>query len=204
MRLAVAAALLLLFSQIPALGAPPKPRPYAGYGILIINPASQEGKISGSIIFYHEPAIGRVAERLPQELPLLSPVISLSAGEYPVVVMGKKGNWLKIAYDEADREGWIELDRRWRYLPWEEFLPGLSGHLLKGTKKAYRALYESPSVSAGELGMISPEKPFRIDLVRGDWLRIEPDGRKGGWLRWRDDSGRFLIFINGDDWQEKH
>ena len=204
MRLAFTAALLLLFSQNPALGLPPIPRPYTGQGILIISSSSRKGMIPGNIVFYHEPGIGRVAERPLGEIPLLSTAINLSAGEYAAAVMGKKGNWLKIAYDEADREGWIELDRRWLYLSWEEFLPGLSGHLIKGTKKAYRVLYESSSVSAGEIGSITHEKPFLIELVRGDWLRIAPDGQNGGWLRWRDDSGRLLIFVNGTDWQEKH
>lgn len=195
MRLIATLSLLLLLA-LPAHGAPPKPRPYTGSGMLIIrSPASPDSDQQCTLVLYREPEVGRVAEPACGTLPLLTQVMEPPAGEYPVAVMGKKGGWLKIAYDQAGREGWLRMARVWDYLPWEEFLPGRTARLLPGLKKAYYELRCGSAAAAQELGTLTPESTVRIDRIEGDWMHVTVAPQTAGWLRWRDEGGRFLIAV---------
>jgi len=171
--------------------------------VILRPPAPQEAAPGGRIILYREPGIGRIAEKSPRQLPLLAQIVGDAAGEYPVAVMGKRGAWLKIAYDDAGREGWIEMERRWHYTSWEDFLQGRAVRLLPELKKGYALLRKEPSSSAGELAAVSPEQTLRIELIQGDWLRTSFAPQTAGWLRWRDENGRFLVSIPADNGQQK-
>lgn len=204
MRVIIAFALILLTLTLTAHGAPPKPRPYTGSGLLTIRPLPVREDASGLIPIYREPGIGRIAEKTPAELPLLFRIIPATAGEYPVAVMGKRGSWLKIAYDEADRGGWVEMERRWEYTPWEEFLAGCAVRLLPGVKNGYAVLRRGPSLSAAEAVPLPPDRDFRVEKIQGDWLRIFLDPQTAGWLRWRDEGGRFLVSVREAGIQQKY
>jgi hypothetical protein len=110
--------------------------------------------------------------------------------------MGKKADWLRIAYDEADREGWVAMGRSWEYLPWDEFLPGRSARLLPGLKKSWYTLRRAPAETAVENGALTPQNSFRITKIIDDWALVQIGTSAPGWLQWRDSSGRFLIFID--------
>lgn len=197
--------LLLLLLALPAHGAPPKSRPYTGGGLLTIRPVpSLEGENGGPIILYREPGVGRITEKAPADLPLLSRILEATAGEYPVAVMGRRGNWLKIAYDDADREGWVEMERRWEHVRWEECLPGRTIRLLPGVKNGYAVLRREPSSTAAEAAPLPPARDFRIEKIQGDWLRVSLDPQTAGWLRWRDEGGRFLVSVREAGIQQKH
>ena len=87
-------------------------RPFSGIGVVIIRPLNRESPVaSAPIPFYRDPGVARIAERPAVEIPTLSSILKMPAGEYPLAVMGKKGNWLRIAYDDAGREGWVGLAR---------------------------------------------------------------------------------------------
>jgi hypothetical protein len=205
MRFIILPLLLLLLLTPPAGGALPKPRPYSGSGLLIIRTTPLlHPETATRLVLYREPGIGRIAEMTATELPLLIQVLGATAGEYPVAVMGTKGAWLKIAYDEAGRQGWIELEGRWQYTPWEEFLPGRVVRLLTGLKKGAGTLYREPSSSAVGLATLSQAGAGRAELIQEDWLRIRIDPQTNGWLRWRDESGRFLVALPGENGQQKN
>jgi len=196
MRLFIISSLLFALFVLPTHGAPPKPRPYTGSGLLIIRPPASPGfDQPGTLVLYREPEVGRVAEPACGALPLLTQVIEPSVGEYPVAVMGKKGAWFKIAYDEAGREGWLETARGWDYLPWEEFLPGRTARLLPGLRKAYYVLRRDPAADAREMDTLTPESAVRIVRMDGDWAHVTVAPQTAGWLRWRDEGGRFLITV---------
>lgn len=189
--------LLMLLIASSAGGAPPKPRPFTGSGLLVIRPFPPAD--SGSpctLVLYRDPGVGRIAEPACAALPLLTRVLTPSAGGFPVAVMGKKGGWMKIAYDDADREGWIEMGRSWSYLPWDEFLPGRTARLLPGLKKPLYAVRQSPSETAGEIGNLTPQETFRIMETSDGWALVRNGAAPPGWLQWRDSGGRFLIFID--------
>jgi SH3-like domain-containing protein len=205
MRFIITSLLFLFIFTLPVLGAPPKPRPYSGSGLLLIRTTPlHHPETAPRLILYREPGIGRIAEMTAADLPLLVQVLGTTDGENPVAVMATKGAWLKIAYDEAGRQGWIEMEVSWQYTPWEEFLPGRVVRLLPGLKKGAGALRSEPSSSAVELATLSPAGDGRAELIRGDWLRIRIDPQTSGWLRWRDESGRFLAIFPGENGQQKN
>jgi hypothetical protein len=205
MRRMILPLLLLLLLISPADGALPKPRPYSGSGLLLIPTASlHHPETATRLVLYREPGIGRITEMTAAELPLLVQVLGATAGEYPVAVMATKGAWLNIAYDDAGRQGWIELEGRWHYTPWEEFLQGRAVRLLPGLKKSAGTLRSEPSSTAAELATLSQAGASRAELIQGDWLRIRIDPQTSGWLRWRDESCRFLVALPGENGQQKN
>jgi hypothetical protein len=202
-RLSRAFPALILFLELSALplqAASPPPRPYTGSGLLLIRHASrQAGELPSPLVFYREPGVGRIAEMRPDRLPLLQKVMAAAPGEYPAAVLGRKGNWLCLAYDEGGNTGWVEISRRWEEIRWREFLPGRTVQLLPGLKKVYTVLRREPLTDAGELTPVTPADSIRVEQVRGDWLRVSSAAATGGWLRWRDDGGRFLIALPAGD-----
>ncbi len=203
-RLTITAVLLIMLPLFSASGAPPKPRPLSGSGLLIIRPVpTAEPGTAATLVVYREPSVGRITELAYGTLPLLSRVIALPAGEYPVAVLGRKGNWAKIAYDEAGREGWVEMARRWRYIPWNEFLPGRSARLLQGLKKEFYSARQNPDETAAEVGIVPPLTEFRILESEGGWIRVGSGEAFSGWLRWRDSNGRFVISDTGRTAEQK-
>ena len=193
MKRFLAASLFIFFFAISAHAAPVKARPATGIGLLVIRSSLSPGQDTPPLlVLYREPGVGRIAEFSSSAIPLLSRMLALPSGEYPVAVLGKKGTWLRIAYDEAGREGWLEPLRGWDYVTWSEFLPGHSARLLPGLKKPFYVIMRQPADTAVEISGISPETAFRILEVKESWARIE-SAAVSGWLRWQDSDGRFLI-----------
>ena len=200
----IAITLLLSFLYMPAFGQS-KTRPFSGSGLLLIQPLStgQEQDVQ-SLAIYREPGVERIADIDPGKLPQLAPVMEGHSGAYPVAVIGKKGDWLKISYDDAGREGWLEMSRFWNYSPWASCLKGHVARILPGLKKEYYILYRDPSVNAPQLNTISRQKSLRIIEIREDWALVLVDSTAYGWLRWRDNDGRFAISIDDRFDPQKH
>jgi len=191
---------LLVFLFIASLFLPAanaqQPRPYSGSGVMIIRPLSQVLPADpAAITFYRDPGVERIAERAAGEIPLLSSILKTPANEYPVAVMGKKGNWMRIAYDDAGREGWVEMARWWEYTTWEDFLKGRSARLLPGLKKVAYALRLGPSETSALVSPLSGQENLRLVEIRGDWTLAITDTGLSGWLTWRDGEGRFQILL---------
>ena len=77
-------------------------RPNAGIGLLIIRPFSPDRASETSrLTLYNYPGVTRIAELKNDVIPELHPVLDSAPGAYAVGVTEKKGNWLKIAYDDS-------------------------------------------------------------------------------------------------------
>jgi hypothetical protein len=186
-------AICLVLTPLPALSEQ-QPRPYSGSGVMIIRPLQQVRPAGPAPIpFYRDPGVERIAERIAGAIPLLSSILKTPAGEYPVAVMGKKGNWMRIAYDDAGREGWVEMARWWEYTTWEDFLKGRFARLLPGLKKGVYALHAGPSETSPLTSPLSGQENLRLIEIRGDWVLVNSDSGLSGWLPWRDGDGRFQI-----------
>lgn len=189
---------LLIFLFLASLFLPAanaqQPRPYSGSGVMIIRPLRQVSPAGPAPIpFYRDPGVERIAERIAGAIPLLSSILKTPAGEYPVAVMGKKGNWMRIAYDDAGREGWVEMARWWEYTTWEDFLKGRLARLFPGLKKEAYALHAGPSETSPLTSLLSGQENLRLIEIRGDWVFVNGDSGLSGWLPWRDGDGRFQI-----------
>ena len=183
---------LLLCSSVPAASD----RPRSGLGILFIRPAfpEQADEIK-EIVLYEAPGIGHILAVDVTRLPSLSPTLSLPSGEYAVAVTGKRGNWFRIAYDVAGREGWIQGRRFWDFFNWSDFLPGRSVVLLPDLRESSAEVRQEPLDSSPSLGRISSGLKMHILEIRDEWARIRCGDGLTGWFRWCDGNGKLLIAV---------
>lgn len=188
--------LLVQALSLPVHAAPRPSRPETGIGVLLVPsfPPDRAGEVH-TVVLYREPGIGRISERELRMLPHLGQVVKTAGGDHILAVIGKRGEWLKIAYDDAGREGWIEPERTWTVVPWEDFLKGRSARLLKGLKKAFYALRSNPADDAPVLENLTPDRPLRIIEVRDEQAQVMVELNSFGWLRWRDEDGRLLMAV---------
>lgn len=172
-------------------------RPFTGSGVAIVRSLNPESPIAPAPVpFYRDPGVARIAERHAKDFPSLSSIIRMPAGEYPLAVMGKKGEWLRIAYDDAGREGWVQKARWWDYITWEDFLKGRVTRFLPGMKKSVYTLRAGSSATAPQTGALSGKESMRIIEIADDWAMVIIDTGLSGWITWRDGDGRFLIAID--------
>lgn len=167
-------------------------RPYAGIGILILPLHSLAvDDHFGRMILYGEPAMTRLDHVDLARAPRYEWIIAMNPETLPLIVVARRGQWFKVVYDDAGREGWI---RDWQSLffrTWEDLLWGQSVYPLPGLQQRYYRLRESPG---GEWSSgVAPRQILRVIGMEDDWLRVENEQRSQGWLRWRDEDGRLLI-----------
>lgn len=192
----VALTLLLSFAPSPAKAAP-KQRPATGSGFLVIRPLTPQRPADiATLALYRAPGVERITGISAAGLPGLAPVMTPRPGEQMLAVTGKKGNWLRVAYDDAGREGWLAMARYWEYTPWEAFLPGQTVRLLAGLKKGCYSLRNAAGDAAGQLSTLTGKTPLRVVHTTGDWIMVTVDRTSSGWIRWRDVDGRFTISVS--------
>lgn len=196
---------MLLFAVTVEAQAAAKPRPLSGMGLLQVRPLpGGHGAGATSLVIYREPGLGRLAEMVPDRLPSLSPALKPSEKGFQAVVINRKRGWLRIVYDESDREGWVQMRRFWAYTPWTQFLKGRIVKLLPGTKKGYANLRAAAADAGPVLFPLTSDLPLRVVQVDGDWAMVIAGLNLSGWLRWRDDNGRFLVAVDDRFDPQKH
>ena len=179
--------LILLAAQVSGEW---QPRPVTGVGVLTVrnfNPDSSSGP--PLLIFYQEPGVSRIGERPVSSIPLLSSLLSAPAGEYPVAVIGKKGEWLLVAYDDAGREGWVKLSRWWGYESWADFLIGRTVYLLSGLGKEINSFHGDHSSESPSFSGLAADIPLDVREEREGWLMVAIPSGKAGWIPWKNGDG---------------
>jgi hypothetical protein len=175
--------------------APPAPkmRPYAGIGILQlpIN-ASDSGE---SIPLYEEPALSRLGELNRAKIPPFDWIFSESSEFLPLIVMARKGEWLRVSYDDAGREAWLNPPRQIVFQAWDLFFKGRISRLLPGLQKKYYQVFQQPDESP--IAVLTNKQLFKVLSFENDWAMVLIDQNMLGWLRWRDEDGRLLLGIVG-------
>ncbi len=171
-------------------------RPLSGNGLLTI--AYSLGSTGGASLplsLYQEPGTVRFAEIDASELPSLSTVLKSNPSELQLAVTRKKAGWIRVVYDESGREGWLAMDRRWVYQPWDRYLKGREVRLMAGLRKEFYALRTAPSSIAPTVETLPRQKGMRAIEVSDAWMLVIVDLSVSGWIRWRDEDGRFLISV---------
>lgn len=188
---------LLLASGLTVFAASPvKARPLSGIGLLTIRTATSGGKGEARrFILYKEPRLERVAELTVDRLPELAPAIISAEGRSYAIVTSARPGWLRIIYDEAERQGWVERPRREEFLRWEQFLPGRLITMLPGLRKDYYLVRGEASLAADPLESAVREVNLTVVRVEGDWVKVRGTAAQAGWLRWRDDNGRLTVAV---------
>ena len=201
-----AMAIILLFSAAATaspLQAPQQMRPYSGIGVLLL--AAEKGRNNGPqepLYLYEEPAVLRIGALDSGQAPPYEWIFSRNVFRLPLIVTARKGDWLRVAYDDAGRLGWLVPRQRGVFQPWDTLLKGKSCRLLSGLRKQYFQIFRQP----GEKPLTLPALPklsFKVLKLDGDWALVMPDQSTLGWLRWRDEDGRLLISVDMDDGSQK-
>jgi hypothetical protein len=171
-------------------------RPYVGIGVLLLaSYSSENGTTPTPLQLYHDPAIYRLGELEVAAIPRQEWIFGSEAETVPLIVMARKGDWLRVVYDDAGREAWVNPWRRGAFHPWDAFFKDRTGRLLPGLQKRFYQLFREPGIDP--LVALPPRQPFTVTVLDGDWIHLTmPAQNLKGWLRWRDGDGRLLIGLD--------
>jgi len=185
---------MLLFAAIvcAASSTPPKIRPYSGIGVYVLQESNSEH--TEPLHLYAEPGLSRQNSLNPDKLSGYSWIFGSSRSSIPLIVMGRKGAWIRVVYDDAGREAWLNPVRSGSYQSWEHFFKSQVASLLPGLQKKYLQLYQKPGGTV--LASLRPRQFFKVLRIENDWAMILSDQSSLGWLRWRDEDSRLLIAVS--------
>ena len=181
--------LLVVPSAFAAASPSQKMRPYAGIGILQV-PISGTDSIE-ALPLYEEPALSRQGELNKSKIPPFEWIFGPPSVTQPMIVMARKGTWLRVVYDDAGREGWLNPPRDYFFQGWELFFKRQVSRLLPGLQKKYYQVFQQPGLSPATT--LTTGQPFKVLHLENDWALVLIDQISLGWLRWRDEDGRLLI-----------
>lgn len=176
--------------------SPSKMRPYSGIGVVLLNAANSILNQDEPFYLYEEPGIFRQGELSGAIIPVNEWVLGVQKSHIPLIVMARKGGWLKVCYDDAGREAWLDPQRRGTFQSWDQFMKGQMSHLLPGLFKQYYQLYREPE--RNPLSTLTPVQQFKVLKLENDWFMVMSDQKTIGWLRWRDEDGRLLVGVGSD------
>lgn len=195
---------LLLLAPPVAWPAPPKPRPLAGIGLLSIPREGVNRGGTGMLLLYREPGVGRITEIELSDFPSMALSIKPTPTLQQVAVTRKKGEWLKVIFDDSGREGWLKNEQGWEFRNWQEYLKGGEVRLLHGLRKELYQLRSAPSPSAQSIATVGKDKRLRVIELEDSWILVLVDYAGSGWLRWKDSDGRLTISTEGEKLSQKH
>ena len=179
------------FAAIAA--SPPRMRPYTGIGVVVFSQSDNALNRDLSLPLYEEPGLLRVGVLSNTSLSGNEWVFGLQKGAPPLVVSARKGDWLRVVYDDAGREAWIEPQNQGRFQSWEQYLKLHAGRMLPGLQPHYYRFQEQPGGRV--LATLSPKQLFKVLKLENAWGMVLTDQSQVGWLRWRDDDGRLLFGV---------
>ncbi|MDU0457135.1 MAG: SH3 domain-containing protein [Geobacteraceae bacterium] len=192
-------AVLLLMGILGGVGPaclaaePAKMRPYSGIGVVSF-PASSANRDELPVHLYREPGLSRVGTLDSSKMSGNDWIFGNSTHGVRLIVMARKGDWLRVSYDDAGREAWIDPQRRGRFLPWDRFLKSHMSRMLPGLRKQYYQLFQQPE--RNPLVVLTPRHPFRVLRLDKEWAMVVSDQAGVGWLRWLDEDGRLTIGLD--------
>lgn len=188
--------LFILLLAVPAAfaapSAPPMMRPYTGIGMLLLPFAANDP--NDPLPLYEEPGLARLGSLNPDRIPRYDWIFGTASSASPLIVTGRKGSWLRVAYDDAGREAWLNPARSGTFQAWDLYLKGHVSSLLPGLQKKYCQLYQHPGKVV--LAQLTARQFFKVLRLDNDWAMVMYDQNTLGWLRWRDEDGRLLIGVN--------
>ena len=169
----------------------PRMRPYTGIGLVVLS--WTDSAISQGIPLYADPGLLRVANLNRAGLTGNDWIFGGTETASPLIVSARKGDWLRIYYDDAGREAWLNARYDGNFQSWEQFLKLRMGHMLPGLQSHYYRLLEQPG--GRFLMTLGPKRMFKIIKLEDRWSMVLTDQEQIGWLRWRDDDGRLLVGV---------
>jgi SH3-like domain-containing protein len=171
--------------------APPRMRPYTGIGLVVFSQPGDAPNQELQLPMYEEPGLSRIDMLVTTRLSGNEWIFGQQDGIPPLVVSARKGDWLRVFYDDAGREAWIDPQNKGRFQSWEQYLKLQTGRMLPGLQSQYYQLLQQPGGRL--LATLTPKQVFKVLKLENAWGRVLTDQAQIGWVRWRDDDGRLLI-----------
>jgi hypothetical protein len=168
----------------------PQMRPYAGIGLVVFPTIGPPEKQNLQLQLYEEPGLSRIKLLISSTLPGNEPVFGLQEGA-PLIVSVRKGEWLRIFFDDAGREAWINPRDKGHFQSWELYLKQHTGRMLPALQPKYYQLLQQPD--GKQLATLAPKQVFKVLKLDGSWGMVLTDKGQMGWLRWRDSDGRLTV-----------
>ncbi|HCE68541.1 MAG: hypothetical protein A2X82_01885 [Geobacteraceae bacterium GWC2_55_20] len=190
-------AVLLLMGIVGSVGPaclaaePVKMRPYSGIGVVSLPASSVNKENELPVHLYREPGLSRIGALDGSKLSGNDWIFGARSDSVRLIVMARKGDWLRVSYDDAGREAWIDPQSRDSFQPWHRFFKSRMSRMLPGLRKPYYQLFQQPE--RNPLVTLTPKQPFRVLRLDNDWAMVVSDQAGVGWLRWRDEDGRLTI-----------
>lgn len=178
-----------------AASSPPRMRPYAGIGLVVFTQSDKAQKEDLQLPLYEEPGLSRIGMLDSSKMPVNEWIFGARGGVPPLIVSARKGSWLRVFYDDAGREAWIDPQNNGRFQSWEQFLKLQIGRMLPGLQSQYYQLLQQPG---GKLLItLTPKQVFKVLRLENGWcLALINQTQQIGWLRWRDEDGRLLVGLD--------
>jgi hypothetical protein len=171
--------------------SPPRMRLYTGIGLVVFSQSDNAPNQDLQLQLYEEPGLSRVRMLNSSRLSGNEWIFGLSEGTPPLIVSARKGDWMRVFYDDAGRGAWIEPRSKGRFQTWEQFLKLQDGHMLPGLKPQFYQLLQQPGGIL--LATMTPKQLFRVLKLEDAWGLVLIDQTQIGWLRWCDNDGRLTI-----------
>ncbi len=189
-------AMILLVSVLGMAGSagfaasPPQMRPYAGIGLVVFPKVDSPQEQNLQVQLYEEPGLSRIKLLSNSTLPGNEPIFGLEDGT-PLIVSVRKGEWLRVFYDDAGREAWINPRDRGHFQTWEQYLKLHTGRMLPALQPKYYQLLQQPD--GKQIATLAPKQVFKVLKLDSSWGMVLTDKGQMGWLRWRDSDGRLTV-----------
>ncbi|NTW99185.1 MAG: hypothetical protein HGB35_04515 [Geobacteraceae bacterium] len=172
---------------------PPRMRPYTGIGLVVFS-QSGDAPIHGlQLPMYEEPGLSRIGMLVTTRLSGNEWIFGPQELIPPLVVSARKGDWLRVYYDDAGREAWIDPQNKGRFQSWEQYLKLQTGRMLPGLQPHYYQLQQQPGGKL--LAKLTPKQMFKVLKLEAAWGMVLTDQGQIGWVRWRDDDSRLVVGI---------
>jgi hypothetical protein len=169
-------------------------RPYTGIGLVVFSQPDKAISQELLLQLYDEPGLTRVGVLDSSSLSGNEWIFGLPEWASPLIVSARKGDWLRVYYDDAGREAWIDSRYKGRFQSWGQFLKLQTGRMLPGLKPKYYQLQQQPD--GKQLAILTPKQVFKVLKLENAWGMVLTDQSQIGWLRWCDEDGRLLVGLN--------
>ena len=173
--------------------SPPRMRPYTGIGLVVFSQSDTASNQDLQLQMYEEPGLSRVGILKSSRLSGNEWVFGLPEGSSPLIVSARKGDWLRVYYDDAGREAWIDPQNKGRFQPWEQFLKLQTVRMLPGLQPQYYLLQQRPGGKL--LGTLGPKQVLKVLKLEDAWGMVLTEQSQIGWVRWCDDDGRLTVGV---------
>lgn len=170
---------------------PPRMRPYTGIGLVVFSNSYNAPRQDLQLQLYEEPGLSRAGMLNSPWASGNEWIFGFSEGDLPLIVSSHKGDWLRVYYDDAGREAWIDPDNKGRFQSWEQYLKLQTGRMLPGLQQQHYQLQQQPDGKM--LATLTPKQVFKVLKLENDWGMVLTDQSQIGWVRWRDGDGRLTI-----------